>query len=266
MRVLILGIGDAFTRLSYGSSALIEAPGGYVLLDCPDLVHRALFEATFGVGWEVDASEVDHVLLTHLHGDHCNGLESLGFARMVLRLEQPGLRRPRLYASPPASRRIWDRLAPAMDHLGHLDRPARLDDFFEAQTLGVGFETEIAGLSVRCRYSAHSIPTLGFLISDGNWTLGWSGDTTFDREHVEWLAQADLVVHESSAGPVHTPIESLNGLPDELRRKIRLIHLPDDFDPDRTDIPMLAVGDVLDRRCAPRPTGLRTEEVCPITT
>lgn len=46
MRVFILGIGDAFTRLHFGSSALIEGPHGWVLLDCPDPIHRAIHEAT----------------------------------------------------------------------------------------------------------------------------------------------------------------------------------------------------------------------------
>ncbi len=79
MRALILGIGDAFTRRHFSTSALVEAPGGRVLIDCPDLIHRVLHEATTQAGWSVDASGVDDVILTHLHGDHCNGLESFAF-------------------------------------------------------------------------------------------------------------------------------------------------------------------------------------------
>ena len=41
MRVLILDVGDRFTRQGFGSSALLEGPKGYVLLDCPDLADRA---------------------------------------------------------------------------------------------------------------------------------------------------------------------------------------------------------------------------------
>ncbi len=245
MRVLILGVGDMFSRRSFGSSALLEGPRGHALLDCPDLVHQALFEAARQAGWHVDPSMIDHILLTHLHGDHCNGLESLGFARMLLRLETPSALKPRVYASLAATERVWERLAPAMDTLLHLDRPARLDDYFETRALVPDSVTCIAGLSVRWRFTRHSIPTTGFLISDGQWTLGWSGDTSFDLEHLEWLAQADLIVQECGPGPVHTPIESLNCLPSELRRKMRLIHLPDDFDASLTDIPLLAAGDVL---------------------
>ena len=111
MNVLILGIGDAFTRRSFGSSALIRAPGdpgGFVLIDCPDPIHRVLLEATTiaGEAWKADASNIDDILLTHLHGDHCNGLESFGFYRRVLRLRDPKMIRPRLHVTQPVAARL----------------------------------------------------------------------------------------------------------------------------------------------------------------
>ncbi len=55
MRSVILGVGDAFTRLQIGFSGLLEGPDGYVRLDCPDLVHRAIHEPTttpaFSICW-----------------------------------------------------------------------------------------------------------------------------------------------------------------------------------------------------------------------
>ena len=72
MRAVILGVGDAFTRLHFGSSALLDGPDGFVLLDCPDLVHRAIREATARVGWRVDASAIDDIIITHLHDAICN--------------------------------------------------------------------------------------------------------------------------------------------------------------------------------------------------
>jgi len=113
MRVLTLGVGDAFTKLHFGSSALIEGPHGYVLLDCPDLIHRTSHEATSRARWDVDASKIHDILLTHLHSDHCNGLESFAFARMILRMQDSSVSLPRIYINEPASGRIWERLAPA---------------------------------------------------------------------------------------------------------------------------------------------------------
>jgi ribonuclease BN (tRNA processing enzyme) len=123
MRILIVGVGDAFTRKHFGSSALIEttAAGGpspsYVLIDCPDLIHRALHEATARARWTVDASNIHDIIITHLHGDHCNGLESFGFFRRITRVQNPGANtpKPRLHTSAPVAERLWQRLAPAMD-------------------------------------------------------------------------------------------------------------------------------------------------------
>lgn len=104
----------------------------------------------------------------------------------------------------------------------------------------------IAGLHVRCRLTTHPVPTVGLLITHGARTLGWSGDTSFERDHIDWLHDADVIVHEANDGPAHTMIEALNELPDDLRARMRLIHLPDDFDRSRTDIRPLDEGEVLD--------------------
>lgn len=241
MRVLILGVGDAFTRRHFGSSALIEAPDGYVLIDCPDPVHRVLHEAGTRSGWTVGVSDIDDILLTHLHGDHCNGLESFGFARRL----GAGSVRPRIHTSRPAADRLWERLAPAMDGTA-ADAPRALDDFFEVRHLEPEREASVAGLTVRCRFTRHPLPTIGLLVGDGRATLGWSSDTAFEQAHVDWLAEADLIVHESNLGSPHTPIETLNGLPEDLRGRIRLIHLPDDFDASTTDLKPLTEGEILE--------------------
>jgi hypothetical protein len=165
---------------------------------------------------------------------------------MLQRLKDASAPRPRLHLSRPAAERVWERLAPAMDCLSFLDRPAVLDDFFETRVIEPESEARVAGLALHSRFTEHSIPTTGFLISDGQRTLGWSGDTPFDPSHIEWLDAADLIVHECNRGAVHTPIEKLNSLPSKIRDKIRLIHLPDDFDPDTTDIPRLGPGDLLE--------------------
>jgi ribonuclease BN (tRNA processing enzyme) len=248
MRVLILGVGDAFTRHHYGSSAVIEGPGGYVLLDCPDLIHRVLFEAASRAGWSLDVSGIDDILLTHLHGDHCHGLESFGFARrhqLVAAGAGDDHPHPRIHTSRVAADRLWERLAPAMDAAA-TGSPRSLGDFYEVHVLEPGATATVSGLSVECRFTQHPVPTLGLLISDGAATLGWSSDTPFDEAHIQWLSRANVIIHECNQPPVHTPIESLNALPPELTAKIRLIHLSDDFDRSATDMRPLEQGEVIE--------------------
>lgn len=245
MRVLILGAGDAFTRKHFGTSALIETAQRHVLIDCPDPIHRVLHEATAKHGWRVDALGIDDIILTHLHGDHSNGLESLGFFRRIARDRGMSDATPRIHTSEPAAARLWEKLAPAMDGRGRPEPQRTLGDFYEVHVLEPEAPATVAGLTVRCRFTRHPIPTIGLLISDGRVTLGWSGDTPFEQAHIDWLNEADLIVHEANVGPAHTEVAELNALPLALRRKMRLIHTVDDFDRGSTDIPVLDDGELL---------------------
>jgi len=247
MRVIILGIGDAFTARSFGSSAVIQGADGLALIDCPDLIHRALRTASAAASVPLDATMIDDVIITHLHGDHCNGLESFGFARYFLRKQQGDQSQlPRVHTSQRSADMLWQRLQPAMgvDRQGAPTR--QLQDFFDLNILSPAEPSRVAGLTVECRVTQHPIPCIGLKISDGHATLGWSGDTPFEQAHIEWLQDADVIVHECNYPPAHTSIEQLNALPSDIRRRMRLIHLPDEFDSSRTDIVALREGEVLE--------------------
>lgn len=248
MRILILGVGDAFTRKHHGSSAVVETPaGGFVLIDCPDLIHRALHQASTVSGWNIDPSRIDDVIVTHLHGDHCNGLEAFGFHRRLLRMRDAAAARPRLHVTRAVADRLWERLAPAMDPpMGSDTRPSTLADYFDVKILDPKSMAAVAGLRVECRVTRHPVPTIGLRLSDGLRTLGWSGDTAFDRSHIDWLSSADVIVHECNLGPFHSHVEELNALPVAIKGKMRLIHLPDDFDPHSTEIAILREGDKIE--------------------
>jgi len=241
MRFLVVGTGDAFSTERYGSSCVIEAPKGHLLVDCPDLVGRALRDASEASGWKVAATTIDDIVVTHLHGDHCNGLESIGFRRWLMH-RNTGSPLPRLHCWKPVADRLWERLAPAMDQGGK----ARLCDYFEVHLLDPDTESRIAGLTVLCRPTDHSVPTIALRFQSHGRTLAWSSDTPFDPDLVHWLQDgADLIVHETSPPPTHTPIELLNALPDRVRERMRLMHMPDGFDPACTDIRCLRQGEVV---------------------
>lgn len=99
------------------------------------------------------------------------------------------------------------------------DSTAVMSDFFDVRTLEPGNTVEIVGLKVECRYTIHPVPTIGLKTSDGNKTLGWSGDTCFEPAHIEWLSSADIIINEANLGRAHTQIELLNALPPAIRRK-----------------------------------------------
>jgi ribonuclease BN (tRNA processing enzyme) len=142
--MLIIGTGDAFSAERYGCCALLETASGHVLIDCPDSIHRALRDARDSSGWNVDAHTIQDIIITHLHGDHCNGLESIGFTRWLAH-RQDGKPLPRLHCWAPVAERLWERLAPAMDQGGN----ATLRDYFDVHTLDPADLVRL--LAARCR-------------------------------------------------------------------------------------------------------------------
>jgi hypothetical protein len=92
------------------------------------------------------------------------------------------------------------------------------------------------------------IPTFGLRLRDGHSSIGWSSDTGFEQAHVDWLAGCGIIVHETSPPPFHTPVSDLLAQPEHVRRKIRLIHAPDDFDATSCPLPLLREGDVVEAR------------------
>ena len=246
MRVLILGVGDAFSRVHYGSSCLIDTGRGYVGIDCPDPYHRVLHEASRAAGWRVTADHIDDYILTHLHADHCHGLETIGLSQWVARMRGQRHAPPRLHTSAYAADTLWRMLEPGMGTLIGTGRHMTLEDYFDVRVLDPASEASVGALTVRTRVTTHHVPTLGLLLTDGVRTFGWSSDTRYEQAHIDWLSAADVIVHETSPLPAHTPVEHLNDQPEPLRRRMRLIHMPDGYDATRSDIRPLTEGEVLE--------------------
>ena len=225
--VRVLGVGDAFTSLYWNASLVLEGGGARVLVDAPPALARAL--ATLGDqgGAPVGLDDVEHVIVTHLHGDHVGGLEQLLFWRRFV------TRRPvTIHAIEPVLRDLWEtRLRGGMEKL--LQRTGetktlRLEDYARLAPLGSG-ANDVAGFAVEWRPTIHHIPTAALRFRRGSGTFGYSADTAFDPGLIEWLAASDLFFHETNHG-VHTPLASLVTLPDAVKERMRLIHYPDEHD------------------------------------
>lgn len=243
LTIRVVGVGDAFTARYYNACLLIESGGTRLLVDAPPALARALGDLSRRepTAPAIGLDDVDHVLITHLHGDHVGGLEQLLFWRRFVTQ-----RKARLYAIPEVLAGLWDtRLKGGMDTLldapGGKTRALTLEDYAEVSPLAAG-ETSIGDLQLSWRPTIHHIPTSAIRVRAGGAVFGYSADTAFDPALVSWLAEADLFFHETNLG-VHTPLASLVGLPAETRVRMRLIHYPDFHDVAGSPIPCAAEGD-----------------------
>lgn len=245
MRVLVLGVGDAFSALHYSSCLAVEADGRWLLIDCPHPIRKILRESGGAAGVTLDVGDLEGVALTHLHADHASGLEGLGYFSFFV-----SKRKARLLVHPAVAARLWEgHLAAGMEQLlpavDAAPKPYGFRDYFEPIDLDLDRPVELGPFSIECRRTIHHIPTTAFRIRAGGRCLGYSADTAFDPSLLAWLHAADLVIHETNYG-VHTPYARLAELPAAQRARMRLIHYPDDFDLAASAITPLRQGELLE--------------------
>src|SRR5438552_11951903 len=151
LRVVPLGTSAGRPTLARGASALaVAAEGAWVLCDCGEGAQVAALRAGLSL------SRLDAVLITHLHGDHFNGLPGL---LGTLGLE--GRQRPLVVAGPPGTAALLQHLAQA-GSLGTGDMEVRV-----SEQHGAGGEVRRDGsmFHVESRPLAHRVPTYGFRVA-----------------------------------------------------------------------------------------------------
>ncbi|MBT7902409.1 ribonuclease Z [Candidatus Woesearchaeota archaeon] len=249
--VTVLGIGNSHSELYYRSSFLLHAAGETVLVDCPDPIQKMFKEGYMARERKIKPESIDSVIITHAHGDHCNGLESLGFQLYNEKWFGRRLNPVNLYCLDFDA--IWGRLCGSM---GELLNPftqqlecKSLEDYFNLILLVPEKEREIGYLTVQIyKTKHHGLNSFGFKASVCNQSLGYSSDTTFDPGLIEFFQDCDVIIHECNGAlpGIHTGYEQLMSLPETIRKKMYLIHCPDHFDRFNSKIKVLEEGQYLE--------------------
>jgi len=240
LSIIPIGVGDAFSQKYYSSSLVITANGHSILVDCPHPIRKMLYENTQKHG-KYDIDNFLGILLSHLHADHCSGVEGfLFYSKYCLN------RNTLIAAHKEVLDRLWQNcLSGAMDtqksNTGKLK--SSLDDYADIIELKVDSSINMGPFEIECRKTLHHIPTYAFRIRAENRIIGYSSDTAFDLGLIDWFKDCDLIIHETNLG-IHTPYEKLAELPISIRKKMKLIHYPDDFDIKNSVIEPLIQGQV----------------------
>ena len=175
MRLTVLGGSGAWPAPGGGCSGyLVEHEGFRLLLDPGYATVPRLLEL-------LPAAELDAVLVTHGHPDHCADLNPLLRARVL----GGGAAALPVHALPGS-----------LDAVLALDHPPMLDGSYELHDLAA--TERIGPFAVRSARLPHFVPNLGIRLTAGDETLAYTGDAAPDDATVELARDVDLLLAEAS--------------------------------------------------------------------
>ena len=178
MKLTILGGGGAWpTARQACSGYLVEHDGFRVLID-PGYAVLPRLLALHAV------SEVDAVVVSHGHLDHCADLNPLLRARVMNHDALPPLP---VYAPRNALAAILD-----AERIRSIRRGAEITTIEDGDTLALG------PLSVAVAMLPHHVPTAGLRLSAGGATIAYAGDSGDCFERVALAADADVLLAEAT--------------------------------------------------------------------
>ncbi|MFE7135974.1 MBL fold metallo-hydrolase [Streptomyces sp. NPDC057638] len=198
MKLTVVGCSGSFPSVeSACSSYLVEADGFRLLLD---MGNGALGELQRHIG----LYDLDAIVLSHLHADHCIDMCGYFVARYYRHDGGPLAALP-VYGPEGTEERLTTAYADTPS-------PTAMRSVFDFHTLKPG-SFEIGPFSVRTDRVAHPVEAYGFRLEHGGRTLTYSGDTGV-CENLHKLADgADLFLCEASFvhGKEAIPDLHLNG-------------------------------------------------------
>ncbi|RJL23578.1 MBL fold metallo-hydrolase [Bailinhaonella thermotolerans] len=178
MRVTVMGASGAFpTAREACSGFLVEHEGFRLLVDLGYGTAQRIMDA-------MPVEDVDAVLVSHGHPDHCADLNPLLRARALR--DDPAAALP-VYAPPRA-----------LDAVLALDRPGMLDDAYRLREFEPGAVFEAGPFRVETRALPHMPPNAGMRISAGGRTLAYTGDSGPSPDVAALARDAGLLVAEAS--------------------------------------------------------------------
>ena len=221
--LLVLGTGHSESVERANTNAALVVDGRALLIDCGYTAKRALARERLAF------ADVDGCVLTHVHADHCLGLERFAYESA---LGAAGAGAPLLVLAPGLRARLWDGVLRQLVAL-HGEPEATLERFFDVVDVAPESPFAWRGLTLTLHANDHRIAQPSYAVAiagpSGARVL-WTGDTCVMPSLVE-AAPYDVIWHDAvHAGPcpVHATVADIEGAyRRETLERVRLVSYED---------------------------------------
>ena len=244
MRIKFLGTGSAFTLKNFQSNLAIEQNGKWLLLDAGGDIRFSL--KNVGMSYK----DVDAVYVSHLHADHAGGIETLAFCSFF----DPKKDKIKLFGNGELLRKGWeDTWKGGLE--SYQGKLLSLNDYFDVNPVrpntsfyweGTQFDT-VQAIHIMNGYSL--VPSYGLMIKPEakstavpeKRNIFWTSDTQFcPAQLLDFYRSADLIIQDCETSVfksgVHASFTDLVTLPDEIKKKMILLHYQDNVIDDTGEV------------------------------
>lgn len=242
LEIVFIGVGGAFSRNLYNTNLLVIKGNDHVMIDFGMTAPHALREVT-----GLELHDIEYLLPTHSHCDHVGGIEALALWNRYVAIPVHKKNKLNMIISERYEHILWEQtLRGGMewneintegttltfhDYVTVIRPTLKTTDPREIWEVSVGgihlelFQTN--HIPEQAVDANHAFLTYGLFIDN---RVFYSGDTKFDRELIDYYEpRAEMLFHDTSffPNPVHAGLTELRTLPDEVKRRMYLVHYGD---------------------------------------
>eukprot|EP00567_Pseudictyota_dubia_P015152 CAMPEP_0197438654 /NCGR_PEP_ID=MMETSP1175-20131217/5574_1 /TAXON_ID=1003142 /ORGANISM="Triceratium dubium, Strain CCMP147" /LENGTH=1734 /DNA_ID=CAMNT_0042968425 /DNA_START=546 /DNA_END=5750 /DNA_ORIENTATION=+ len=220
--VTVLGNSHGFDKNGSTSGYVLWVNGRGVMIDPPPYASATLEREG------IRPRMIIAIIITHCHADHDAG----AFQKVMTGSRVAVITTPTIYKSFIRKYAALSGLNPELLRHSHRHRPAI-----------VGQPLKFQGATFHFTYTLHTIPCIAFKVEWRGRSMVFTGDHmnipdkiaslqkdgVITKERADSirnlpLLDCDLLLHESGAPPIHTPLDVLLALPGEVKRRLYVVH------------------------------------------
>jgi len=244
LEIFFLGVGSAAAKKNNQTNFLVIKGDQHVLVDFGQTGPASLLNVA-----GLLESDIEVILPTHSHADHVGGIETLALNNRYVGQKFMGKPKTKMIIDENYQRILWDytlRGGLEWNEIDGMAHKLQFSDYFESirpqwKTFSPRetFEVDLGDLHIEMFRTNHipeqsnkweaSFISYGLMLDNKVFV---SCDTKFDLDLIEAYKDAQVMFHDAQffPGAVHAPLADLKTLPDEIKKKMYLIHYADNYD------------------------------------